>query len=121
MRQRDRKKPVPRRRVLLASTAGAGVIAATVAALIIAGFPESPTTEPIAVSRGHAVTAARLALRETRLTLDPARFTGKAAAAYQVAREIPAVLDHLQCYCACGSEYGHVSLLSCYTDGHGST
>ena len=59
--------------------------------------------------------------RETRLTLEPALFTGKAAEAYRVAREMPEVLDQLQCYCACGSEYGHVSLLSCYVDGHGST
>jgi hypothetical protein len=62
-----------------------------------------------------------IARRETRPTLDPASFSGKAALAYQVAREIPDVLDHLQCYCACGREYGHLSLLSCYTDGHGST
>jgi hypothetical protein len=59
--------------------------------------------------------------RETRLTLEPALFTGKTAEAYRVAREMPEVLDQLQCYCACGSEYGHVSLLSCYVDGHGST
>ena len=59
--------------------------------------------------------------RETRPTLEPALFTGKAAEAYRVAREMPDVLDQMQCYCACGSEYGHVSLLSCYVDGHGST
>jgi hypothetical protein len=59
--------------------------------------------------------------RETRATLDPAAFTGTVARAYQVAREIPDVLDQLTCYCACRSQYGHVSLLSCYTDGHGST
>lgn len=59
--------------------------------------------------------------RETRSTLDPALFTGKAAEAYRVARELPELLDQLQCYCACASQYGHVSLLSCYADGHGST
>jgi hypothetical protein len=62
-----------------------------------------------------------VARRETRPPLDPALFTGKAAQAYRVAREMPDVLDQLQCYCACGSEYGHVSLLSCYADGHGAT
>jgi hypothetical protein len=61
-----------------------------------------------------------VARRETRPTLDPAGFSGQAALAYQVAREIPEVLDQLECYCAC-EQYGHVSLLSCYTDGHGAT
>jgi hypothetical protein len=59
--------------------------------------------------------------RETRPTLDPARFTGKAALAYQAAREIPDVLDQLHCYCGCDKSVGHVSLLSCYTDRHAVT
>jgi hypothetical protein len=90
----------------------------TVAALTIALPP--PTDRVVATDPGAAAIAGA-ARRETRPTLDPARFTGKPAAAYQVAREIPAVLDQLRCYCACDSQYGHVSLLSCYTDGHGST
>ena len=59
--------------------------------------------------------------RETRPTLAPASFSGEAAAAYREAREVPEVLDQLTCYCACRNQYGHVSLLSCYTDGHGAT
>jgi hypothetical protein len=58
---------------------------------------------------------------ETRPTLDPARFVGKAAVAHQVAREIPDVLDQLYCYCGCDKLAGHKSLLSCYTDGHAAT
>jgi len=61
------------------------------------------------------------ARREARPTLDPAEFLGKARLAYQVAREIPDVLDQLRCYCECDRYYGHTSLLSCYTDQHGST
>jgi hypothetical protein len=61
-----------------------------------------------------------LALRERRPTLDPAHFTGKARTAHEVAREIPDVLDQLRCYCRCEG-IGHVSLLSCYTDGHAAT
>jgi hypothetical protein len=59
--------------------------------------------------------------RETRPTLDSARFVGKAAQAHQVAREIPDVLDQLYCYCECDKHVGHKSLLSCYTDGHAAT
>ena len=57
---------------------------------------------------------------ELRPTLEPAAFTGKARRAYEVAREIPGVLDHLKCYCHCDS-YGHRTLLSGYTDNHAST
>ena len=59
--------------------------------------------------------------RETRPTIDPSRFVGKAARAHQVAREIPDVLDQLYCYCHCDRSAGHKSLLSCYTDGHAAT
>jgi hypothetical protein len=59
--------------------------------------------------------------RETRPTLDPARFVGKAALAHRVAREIPDTLDQLYCYCECDKHSGHKSLLSCYTDGHAAT
>ncbi|MBI1894228.1 MAG: hypothetical protein HYS14_08975 [Candidatus Rokubacteria bacterium] len=59
--------------------------------------------------------------RETRPTLDPALFVGKARLAHQVAREIPGVLDQLYCYCECDKHLGHKSLLSCYTDGHAAT
>lgn len=64
--------------------------------------------------------AAARAPRETRLTLEPALFTGKARQAHAVARVIPDVLDQLRCYCRCEG-IGHVSLLSCYTDGHAAT
>lgn len=58
--------------------------------------------------------------KETRPTLAPALFVGKAAEAYQVARDIPDVLDHLYCYCQCDKHFGHKSLLSCFADSHGS-
>jgi len=80
---------------------------------------EAPPVAPgIASSPAAGPTAAR---RETRPTLDPARFVGKAAAAHRVAREIPDVLDQLYCYCGCDKHQGHKSLLSCYTDGHAAT
>lgn len=55
---------------------------------------------------------------ETRPTLSPARFTGKTASTYEIAREIPEVLDSLYCYCDCKKHFGHKSLLTCYVDDH---
>ncbi|MBI5892917.1 MAG: hypothetical protein HZB79_04590 [Deltaproteobacteria bacterium] len=55
---------------------------------------------------------------ETRSTLSPANFTGKTAKAYQIAKEIPEILDSLYCYCRCKENYGHKSLLTCYVDDH---
>jgi hypothetical protein len=70
----------------------------------------------------RAIAAAAGAVRrETRPTLDPARFVGKAKVSHQVARDIPDVLDQLYCYCACDKHLGHKSLLSCYTDSHAAT
>ena len=111
-----------RRRIAMSWVAG-GVGAAVVAVALALQPGASVTTAPAdGTFTGASIPAAGAAARrELRATLDPARFTGTAQRAYQVAREIPDVLDRLQCYCACRSEYGHVSLLSCYADGHGST
>jgi hypothetical protein len=59
--------------------------------------------------------------RETRTPLSPALFVGKTARSYQVANEIPDVLDQIYCYCECDKHMGHRSLLSCFTDTHGAT
>ena len=95
----------------------------SVAIAVLVGMGLFPTAPAPSTSRNTALreTAVVWARRETRPTLDPALFSGKAALAYQVAREMPDVLDQVRCYCACDAEYGHVSLLSCYTDGHAAT
>lgn len=72
-----------------------------------------------ALSAGTIVPA--VARQETKPTLDPALFVGKAKLTHQIAREIPDVLDQLYCYCECDKHVGHKSLLSCYTDGHAAT
>jgi hypothetical protein len=76
-------------------------------------------TDGLGISSATVVPSSQL--RETRPTLDPALFVGKAALAHQVARRIPEVLDQLYCYCECDKHMGHRSLLSCYTDGHAAT
>ena len=98
---------------------------AAILVLLALGIGLASRTEPTKLAAGPALSAgaaaAAPARRETRATLDPARFVGKAALAHQVAREIPDVLDQLYCYCECDKHVGHKSLLSCYTDGHAAT
>jgi hypothetical protein len=57
---------------------------------------------------------------ETRETLSPAMFTDPfIGEMYQVAKDIPHVLDSVKCYCLCDRDpFNHVSLLSCYVDKH---
>ena len=98
---------------------------ALIVVVVAVGVGVASRTEPTKLAIGPALStgaaAPAPARRETRPTLDPARFVGKAARAHQVAREIPDVLDQLYCYCECDKHVGHKSLLSCYTDGHAAT
>ncbi|MBI2197349.1 MAG: hypothetical protein HYU42_01930 [Candidatus Rokubacteria bacterium] len=109
------------RRPLLWIIIGAVALAGAAGAVAWrASTGESTATGP-APTLTAAAPVARVARRETRPTLDPARFVGKARVAHQVAREIPGILDQLYCYCECDKHMGHKSLLSCYTDGHAAT
>ncbi len=55
---------------------------------------------------------------ESRPTLSPAKFTGNVARAYEIAKQNPALIDSMYCYCNCKETIGHKSLLSCYADSH---
>ncbi len=56
---------------------------------------------------------------ETRETLDQNLFRdARVKKAYQVAKDIPWVLDSIYCYCHCDVFSKHKSLLSCYVDDH---
>ncbi len=60
---------------------------------------------------------------ETRQTLDPHLFNDpRVRKAYQIAKDIPWVLDSIYCYCMCKESpaFRHTSLLSCYVDNHAS-
>lgn len=94
------------------------VVVAVAAGVIRRATPRGDARAPVIVSAAAGPVHAR---RETRPTLDPERFVGKAALAHRVAREIPDTLDQLYCYCECDKHSGHKSLLSCYTDGHAAT
>ncbi len=108
-----------------------GAVALTAVGAIVLAFllwrAPAPGSRPAALAPGGAGPVAGIAgvpavaRRETRPTLDPARFVGRARLAHQVARDLPDVLDRLYCYCECDRHLGHASLLSCYTDGHAAT
>lgn len=57
---------------------------------------------------------------EMRATLNPDLFSDPIIKrAYQVAKEIPWILDSIFCYCYCEDPpFMHKSLLSCYVDDH---
>jgi hypothetical protein len=44
----------------------------------------------------------------------------KTRAAYQVAKDIPEVLEQLPCFCGCMSGFGHKNNLFCFKDRHGA-
>jgi hypothetical protein len=51
-------------------------------------------------------------------TLSPLLFTGQVARAYQIAQEVPELLERMPCYCGCYVNPGHRNNLDCYTDRH---
>lgn len=62
--------------------------------------------------------------QETRKTMDPSLYSAQPfiARTYEIAREIPEILDKQFCYCYCETnpKFKHKSLLSCYVDDHAS-
>lgn len=93
------------------------MVGAVLAVLAVVYFATKPPTasELDAVHERHI--GARL---ETRPVLTPALFTGKAALAYRYAAEIPDAIDNQFCYCYCKKNHGHKTLLTCFTNEHGS-
>ena len=59
-------------------------------------------------------------LIETRPVMSSAFYTGKAAEAYRIAAEIPKIIDSQFCYCYCKKNHQHKTLLTCFTNEHGS-
>jgi len=67
---------------------------------------------PIAPATGQLI--------ETRPVMSSAFYTGKVAEAYRIAAEIPKVIDSQFCYCYCKKNHQHKTLLTCFTNEHGS-
>ena len=79
---------------------------------IYMGTKPSVKVPPVAPATGTLI--------ETRPILTDAMFVGRVAEAYRIAAEIPKVLDSLICYCYCKKNHNHKTLLTCYTNRHGS-
>jgi hypothetical protein len=82
-------------------------IMAGIAWVSLHGTGES-TSESTAISKSAGV-------------LSPTLFNDeKTRAAYQVAKDIPEVLEQLPCFCGCMTSFGHKNNLFCFKDQHGS-
>jgi len=53
-------------------------------------------------------------------TLSPSMFIGETREAYQIAKDLPDVLQQLPCFCGCKEGFGHASNYFCFTDQHGA-
>jgi hypothetical protein len=76
----------------------------------------SHTTQPARVPAFQTAAASK----DLGPTLAPEKFIGKTREAYRVAKQIPATLAQLPCYCECDRGFGHKSLHSCFEDDHAS-
>ena len=94
------------------STLAMVIFVCIVVAGLYVGTKPSVKVQPLAPATGLLI--------ETRPILTDAVFTGKVAEAYRIAAEIPKVLDSLFCYCYCKKNHNHKTLLTCYTNKHGS-
>ena len=70
---------------------------------------------------GHAPVVHPTGRSDASEVLDPARFKDQGQRrAYAVARQIPATLNQLYCWCGCKEHSGHRALLECFESEHGS-
>ncbi len=99
---------------------GGGVMALAIVGIMVLGVGFVGYRYVNNPGKDGAFTSQRVPGGERRPTLDPTFFTGSVARAYQVAREIPEVLDKLYCHCQCIENSGHLSNLSCFVDRHGA-
>ena len=74
--------------------------------------PYGGQRKPVAPAFGELI--------EKRSVMNPTMFIGRTARAYRAAADIPKVLDSLFCYCYCKRNHGHKTLLTCFTNEHGS-
>lgn len=77
-----------------------------------------PNTLPASLKNRLVLPAKPLAKRP--YTLEPSTFKEpETVQAYQAARDVPEVLEHMPCYCGCFANSGHRNNLDCFKDSHG--
>lgn len=119
--KKAKKRPVKKSQAQAAPSRVKGLTAAIIVISVlgigILGFfltkpaPANPDPETVKISKD-----VQKAIGEP---LPATNFGGNAAMAYEVAKEIPGVLDRMKCYCGCEAG-GHQSLLACFLDNHGA-
>jgi len=93
-------------------------------ALVASADAPKKATPKAAPTAAPAATNSCTTCKERRPTLDPQRF-GKGfepgvKTGYEIARQIPATLDRIHCFCECAESpmFRHKTLLTCFTDMH---
>ncbi len=81
------------------------------------GFIGGPRLAVSAAETGETALQA-IPRRPRPKTLSPTLFTGKTAKAYQVAKDVPELIERMPCYCGCFRGNGHRNNLDCYVDRH---
>jgi hypothetical protein len=103
-----------RARLLLAAVVLAfGVVAA-------APSKKAAPAKPAAPSNACASCAERGAVLDPNLFSDTRRFEPEVKPSYEAARQYPATLDRLHCFCECQESmtHRHKTLLTCFTSNH---
>ncbi len=105
--------PTPGRRLRVVVIAICATLAISLAGGLLWHRHQIRAAEALAASQNYA----NLPL----ITLDPQAFQGEARDTYRIARENPALLAKLHCYCNCDVRLGHRNLLDCYRDTHAAS
>lgn len=129
-----KKKPETRRRTsrrwlillvaVVALLAGGGIYLAS-----RGPRPSAVTPSPVGQSDGAAQAAVSKKIilpaiprRPRPQTLAPQIFVDPLIRkSYEVARDNPALLEQMPCYCGCYASPGHTNNLDCFADRHGET
>ena len=94
------------------SSISLGILVCLIVGGVYFGTKQEVKVPPVAPATGFLI--------ETRPIMSDAIFTGRVSEAYRIAAEIPKVIDSLFCYCYCKKNHQHKTLLTCYTNKHGS-
>jgi len=129
-----KKKPEPRprrsRRWLILLAAGVVLLAGGGIYLASRGQrPQAVTPSPVGQSDGGAQAAVSKKIilpaiprRPRPRSLPPQNFIDPLIRkSYEVARDNPALLEQMPCYCGCYANPGHTNNLDCFVDRHGET
>ena len=112
------RTPARRRRLSAGALIIAGVALVSVATAVMISFNRR---SPVSVNKAPVI--APTGRSDASAVLDPASFSDdQQRHAYTAAREIPAVLNQLYCWCHCREStiFHHRSLLECFESDHAS-